>query len=56
MKYNEMIDSIGSKSLVSQLVDWGKKNKVFVSKFVDLKNEAEVSDCIAKLKKDKLWE
>jgi hypothetical protein len=56
MKYKEMVDSIGSKSEVSQLVDWGKKNKVFVSKFVDLGNEEEVSKCIKKLKSDNLWE
>lgn len=51
-----MVKSMNKSSSVMELVEWGKKNKVFVKEFVDLKNIEEVESCISKLKKDKLWE
>ena len=55
--YESMKEDMKMKgSIVSSLVEWGKKNSVFVSDYVDLLNREEVKKFIDNLKKDKLWE
>ncbi len=58
VKYSEMkkkLNSKGGNMDVSLLVSWGRKNKIFVSDYCDLKDIVEVREMISKLKKDGLW-
>lgn len=63
MKYNELVLRVNEKrvgrNVRDEVIEWGRRNKVLVSDYVELGGEKGLENCKIlkeKLMKDKLWD
>ena len=62
MRYDELVGRVRDKKIGKnvrdEVIEWGRKNKVLVSDYVDLNGDKGLENCKVlkgKLIKDKLW-